>query len=102
MVLGVSLLGKNFFFLCFAEERNLEPGSPLFPQIVQHFNKDIFPSPPIFSSEYACVWQQAAEPHFCLVTVPHCYGYYIFIVTSYMTYVIYKELKDDFKNHNHI
>lgn len=38
----------NEFFLCFAEERCLEPWSLPLPQIVQHFNKDLFPSPPIF------------------------------------------------------
>ena len=44
MVSGFSL----FSFLCFVEVRSLEPGSSLLPQIVQHLNKDLFPSPSTF------------------------------------------------------
>ena len=47
-------------FLCFPDEIGLELGS-LLPQIMQHFNKDLFlPHQSLF---YACVWWWASKSH---------------------------------------
>ena len=67
VILGFSFSGNNIFFLCFAEERSLEPGSSSFFQMVERLNTTFFfPYQPLSS---ACVWQWAAKPQFCLLTV---------------------------------
>lgn len=53
-------------FLCFVEERSLEPGGSLLPQTVQHFSEGLFPSPQTFALGPG--WAAGSRTHFCSVT----------------------------------
>ena len=46
VILDFILFGNKWICLCFVEEIGLELGHPPFPPTVQHFNKDLFSSPP--------------------------------------------------------